>query len=51
MKHRYYLQPDGNWVKGADGRSRGLTLKELTDKKISKSKIFTSMKQRNSKKK
>lgn len=28
---KYYLQPDGSYKKGGDGRSEGLTKKELED--------------------
>lgn len=30
-KSKYYLQPDGSYVKGGDGRSEGLTRKQLED--------------------
>jgi hypothetical protein len=32
-KSRYYLQPDGSYKKGGDGRSVGLTLAEVKKKK------------------
>jgi hypothetical protein len=28
-RHLYYVQPDGTWKKGADGRSGGKTLAEV----------------------
>lgn len=30
-KSKYYLQPDGSYKKGGDGRSAGLTRKQLED--------------------
>lgn len=38
-KSRYFVQPDGTWKKGGDGRSPGKTLKELKDMKVPAKKI------------
>ena len=36
---KYFLQPNGDWKQGADGRSVGKTLAQLKAAKVPRSKI------------